>query len=54
VSALVASSPWEQAVAAFFAVRLKDVEACGIHSRLLLSDSGKAFVAVKNSVANYR
>jgi hypothetical protein len=54
VSALVASSPWEEAVGAFFAVCLKDVEECGIHSKLLLSDSGKAFVAVKNPIENYR
>lgn len=46
--------PWEEAVGAFFALCMKEIEGCSVHLKLLLSDSGKSFVSVKNAIENYR
>ena len=46
--------PWEEAVGAFFALCMKEIEGCSVHLKLLLSESGKTFVSVKNAVGNYR
>jgi hypothetical protein len=46
--------PWEEAVGAFFALCMKEIEGCSVHLKLLLSESGKTFISVKNAVGNYR
>lgn len=46
--------PWETAVGAFFAICKEGIEECSIHCKLLLAESGKSFVSVKNAIENYR
>ena len=47
-------NPWIPAVCALFATIADEIAECSIHSKLLLSDSGKVFAAVKSAAENYR
>jgi hypothetical protein len=47
-------SPWKDAVEAFFAGVSHEIGNCSVHSKLVLSDSGKMFAQVKAAGENYR
>jgi len=45
---------WKDVVAAFFASSSDDISRCSVHSKLVLSESGKVFAAVNAATENYR
>ena len=47
-------NPWKEAVRAFFSVVRDDIASCSVHSKLILSDSGKMFAPVNAARENYR
>lgn len=47
-------SCWKDAVGCFFAGASHEIGTCSVHSKLVLSDSGKIFAPVKAAEQNYR
>jgi hypothetical protein len=47
-------NPWKDAVQAFFSTVRDDIASCSVHSKLILSDSGKMFAPVNAARENYR
>jgi len=45
---------WKDAVVSFFAGVGQEIGSCSVHSKLILSDSGKMFAPVKGAEQNYR
>ena len=45
---------WKDAVQAFFSTVRDDIASCSVHSKLILSDSGKMFAPVNAARENYR